>query len=516
MLVAYQLPLADSRPFLDGDTHRLARPTWPRPRLDESYIRSFGGVKKRLKGGAGDGLGESAYCRAARAVRFLPTLEGFPEPDRPLAKAFSCAFRRFLSDGRAVSRFEMGLREGPGCRRLSGLGPADCSRLIRIVLSLPVRVPTGGDTEVKCELVDFAKPLAAHYLRSTTARIAGQPQPTEPWWISPGPPLLVVEYNQDEILGLPPYCLRVPGTESWEFEFHHLSFQYKGRLIGVWFLGWKPGAVSQTALDTIRRLRIHLFRLHAERECLQQVLWAIAEKRIKITARTDASDALQRYLDESIKLLSRETFAGLPQGDIQTAQQVDDLVNPDQRPELLAQLKDIRKTLFEKLTRATGGTPAGPAGGDRPIDVFISYSHQDKALCEELRKYLSTLRRQGLIRDWYDRGIGAGEEWARTIDEHLNSANVILLLISADFLASDYCFEIETKRALERRRNGEAVVIPVLLREADWKYPPLADLEPLPKDFRPIESRVPMSAALTEVASGIREVIESKLRPAPG
>jgi hypothetical protein len=306
----------------------------------------------------------------------------------------------------------------------------------------------------------------------------------------------------------------VPGTEAWEFDFHHLSFQYKGRPVGVWFLGWKPGAVSQATLDTIRHLRIHLFRLHAERQCLQQVLWAIAEKRIKITARTEASDALQRYLDESIKLLSRETFAGLPQGDIQTAQQLDDLVNPDQRPELLAQLKDVRRTLFEKLARAAGGPAAGAAGGNRPIDVFISYSHQDKTLCEELRKYLSMLRRQGLIRDWYDRGIGAGEEWARTIDEHLNTADVILLLISADFLASDYCFEIETKRALERRQKGEAVVIPVLLREADWKYPPLGDLEPLPKDFRPIESRVPMSSALTEVATGIRELIESKLRPA--
>ena len=99
-----------------------------------------------------------------------------------------------------------------------------------------------------------------------------------------------------------------------------------------------------------------------------------------------------------------------------------------------------------------------------PIEVFISYSHKDEALREKLGTHLSLLKRQGVIDEWHDRRIGAGQEWAGAIDEHLNSAAVILLLVSADFVASDYCYDLEMTRALERHDAGDARVIPVILR----------------------------------------------------
>ena len=90
-----------------------------------------------------------------------------------------------------------------------------------------------------------------------------------------------------------------------------------------------------------------------------------------------------------------------------------------------------------------------------PIEVFISYSHKDEVLREQLGTHLSLLRRRGVIDAWHDRRIGAGQEWAGAIDEHLNSAAVILLLISPDFLASDYCYDLEMTRALPApRRRG--------------------------------------------------------------
>jgi len=98
------------------------------------------------------------------------------------------------------------------------------------------------------------------------------------------------------------------------------------------------------------------------------------------------------------------------------------------------------------------------------IELFYSYSHKDEALKDQLVSHLSNLRRQGIIREWHDRKIGLGTEWAKEIDEHLNSADVILLLVSADFIASEYCHEIEMKRAMERHESGEARVIPVILR----------------------------------------------------
>jgi TIR domain len=93
------------------------------------------------------------------------------------------------------------------------------------------------------------------------------------------------------------------------------------------------------------------------------------------------------------------------------------------------------------------------------VGVFCSYAHEDEALHEELEKHLSMLQANGVIDSWHDRAIPAGKEWASEIDEHLNSAQIILLLISPDFLVSKYCREVEIKRALERHNAKEAKVI---------------------------------------------------------
>lgn len=105
------------------------------------------------------------------------------------------------------------------------------------------------------------------------------------------------------------------------------------------------------------------------------------------------------------------------------------------------------------------------------IAVFYSYAHEDESLREQLEKRLSMLRRQGLISEWHDRQIAAGTEWAQEIDAHLETASVILLLVSSDFLASDYCYDIEMQRALERHARSEARVIPVILRPSTSSPP---------------------------------------------
>ena len=79
-----------------------------------------------------------------------------------------------------------------------------------------------------------------------------------------------------------------------------------------------------------------------------------------------------------------------------------------------------------------------------PLELFYSYAHADEKLRNELNKHLFNLKLQGLIRDWYDRDISAGTDWEQAIDSHLNTAHVILLLISPDFMASDYCYSISS------------------------------------------------------------------------
>jgi TIR domain len=146
------------------------------------------------------------------------------------------------------------------------------------------------------------------------------------------------------------------------------------------------------------------------------------------------------------------------------------------------------------------GTPTSPAS----IEVFYSYAHEDEELVKELRKHLSILKRQGMIREWYDREITAGTDWKGQLDQHLNSAGVILLLVSADFLASDYCYDVEMTRALERHDQGEARVIPVLLRMVDgWQLTPFGKLQSLPADGKPVTRKSVMGhSPMSPKASG--------------
>ncbi|WP_437305670.1 TIR domain-containing protein [Sorangium sp. So ce388] len=144
----------------------------------------------------------------------------------------------------------------------------------------------------------------------------------------------------------------------------------------------------------------------------------------------------------------------------------------------------------------------------KPLRLFFSYSHKDEALRDELETHLALLKREGLLQSWHDRRIAAGDEWAGQIDRNLDEAEVILLLVSADFLASDYCFDNEMTRALARHDAGQACVIPVILRKTDWQSAPFAKLQALPKDARPITLWQDRDEAWHDVALGIRHAIE--------
>src|SRR6266446_10995658 len=113
------------------------------------------------------------------------------------------------------------------------------------------------------------------------------------------------------------------------------------------------------------------------------------------------------------------------------------------------------------------------AEATKDITIFFSYAHEDEPRRKELEKQLSFLKRQGIISGWHDRDIQAGQEWEHEIDRHLNTAQIILLLISPDFMDSDYCYSVEMKRAMERHEQGEARVIPIILRPVNWQTPPI-------------------------------------------
>ena len=143
-----------------------------------------------------------------------------------------------------------------------------------------------------------------------------------------------------------------------------------------------------------------------------------------------------------------------------------------------------------------------------PIEVFYSYADADEMLRVELEKHLSLLHRQGLIAAWHHRHILAGTDWTQAIDTRLEQASMILLLVSSDFLASDYNYGIEMQRAIARHEAKQARVIPILLRPVDWQGAPFAHLQALPTNARAITTWNNQDEAFANVATSLRQVIE--------
>jgi hypothetical protein len=141
--------------------------------------------------------------------------------------------------------------------------------------------------------------------------------------------------------------------------------------------------------------------------------------------------------------------------------------------------------------------------------LFFSYSHTDEALRNKLEIHLTMLKRQGLIEPWHDRRITVGSELDASISKHLEEADVILLLISADFLASEYCYSKEMLRALQRHDAGEARVIPVILRPCDWHSAPFGKLLAAPRDGKAITTWPNEDEALMDVAVKVRETLKA-------
>jgi hypothetical protein len=143
--------------------------------------------------------------------------------------------------------------------------------------------------------------------------------------------------------------------------------------------------------------------------------------------------------------------------------------------------------------------------------LFFSYSHKDEDLRNELETHLALLKRQGIISAWHDRRINAGNDFEEQISSEIESSQIILLLISANFLASDYCFDREMTRALEKHEEGSAVVIPVILHPCDWHSAQFGNLRATPTDGKPISMYANQHEAFSIVAKDVRQVAESFL-----
>ncbi|HEY0755438.1 MAG TPA: tetratricopeptide repeat protein [Ktedonobacteraceae bacterium] len=153
-----------------------------------------------------------------------------------------------------------------------------------------------------------------------------------------------------------------------------------------------------------------------------------------------------------------------------------------------------------------------------PLEVFCCYAREDQEMLKQLKKHLAPLERRGQIKLWSDTDLNAGVEWEQELHMHLERADLILLLISPDFMNSDYCYSIEMRRAIERHEQGSARVVPIILRATFWRDAPFARLQILPKDARPVKSWPDLDEALSDVTERLSQTIaalRSCRAPAP-
>lgn len=152
---------------------------------------------------------------------------------------------------------------------------------------------------------------------------------------------------------------------------------------------------------------------------------------------------------------------------------------------------------------------------EKSLEVFFCYAQQNEDMRNQLEKHLRIMQRQGLIIAWNDSKIDAGREWEREANDHLNTAQIILLLISPDFMDSDYCYSMQMERALERHNAHEAIVIPILLRSVDLEDAPFKDFKALPTNKRFVNTWRSRDDAFTDIAKGIRSAMKNFSKAAP-
>jgi hypothetical protein len=151
------------------------------------------------------------------------------------------------------------------------------------------------------------------------------------------------------------------------------------------------------------------------------------------------------------------------------------------------------------------------------VEIFCSYSHceKDVVLKKEFDSAMRPYTRKKSFHVWDDGSIVAGDEWRQHIDQHLTSADIIVFLVSPDFLASDFCCEEELPAALARGMRKEAVLVPIIIRDCAWKETDLAQLQALPKDARPVTKWDDRDSAWKNVGEGLNElaleVVKEKL-----
>lgn len=346
MIIFIHYPIADARLFVPGDTGRLNVPFWPSPVPYREFVRSFGVIKIRGKGGIKGWIGENEICDARRALKFRSSIPPFIDGENKTE--LKCSARHFHFDGLAVGQFKVVFLTRPSTLELRGSSLFD---LMNHILGLGVTVSLPKTGTKWTELSTLSKPLAMSYLFASTSTNKYEYVRDESW-IMPGLPMVFLECNPRERIQLPGKTKSVSAVESAHFNLTYLRFICRGNQLPVWFLQRKYNTQDRYHQD-VRTFRSYLMRLHVEKECLKNILRFVERTDFGPSKEGDQKEStesffLQHYLNESTRRLFRiqkKTKKYTKSGEKEIAELAYasmDYVNPGQTDSLLQKLQIIR------------------------------------------------------------------------------------------------------------------------------------------------------------------------------
>lgn len=335
MLLTIQFPFADARAFVPN-TKVLELPSWSYP--EHEFVRNFGAIRYRKKGGLEGWVGENEICEARKVFEFKKDLSIYLHGSSKKTH-LRCIFKRLYFDGLAVGKFEVGLRLR---RHLeTHLKTIDAKEFIDHALGLPIKFRLDCAKKTDCELIHAGKGLANSYRLATTQHPSSEGQS---WWVEAGSPILFLEYQTDNINF--PYFIN-PVLQKDLFQLSWCLIPYRDAHYRLWLLKIDPQYRSEDPFyDVARSLRITLLRLNAEHECLRIILRHTEADRID-----NLGDKFQHYLNEAtgrITKLENSTRKNSNDDVVDLARQAINKIQPGEQEKVESKIKAIRLNIRRK------------------------------------------------------------------------------------------------------------------------------------------------------------------------
>ncbi|RTL43661.1 MAG: hypothetical protein EKK48_07905 [Candidatus Melainabacteria bacterium] len=330
MFLVLQLPFTDIRRFLSVPTNLLLQPEWAiSPEPGRHFVRSFGRIARRPRGSKNNWHSSHLFCRVKGLIKFDAKTEYAP------------SFQSFYSDGVGKSIYEFGFAFAPSQDLFD----------LQTLLKQTVAIRSRENSITTTRLIRISKHLAHRILDSSTSKritpqLANSSKASEifvpqDWWITPGRPLLLIDYDLHENLKVSRYAIPVQSEflNDSNIKLAHAWLQCENTEIRTWLIGHDDG----TDLDTLQRLRFYLSGVHSDMETLQDIVRLLSTQELSYVEGLECSKLMGNYIGTIASILQRKSRNGVKQSDIlDVALEVDRMITEDDRTLVLSAVDRLR------------------------------------------------------------------------------------------------------------------------------------------------------------------------------